>query len=304
MNDIAKDKATIVILAAGMGSRYGGLKQIDPIGPSGETVIDYSVFDAVRAGFDKVVFVIRRDFEHDFRNLFVRRFEQHMEVVCVLQDLADIPHGFATPPERSKPWGTGHAVWACRNAVAEPFAVINADDFYGRRTYELLADALAGHRAAETYTLVGFVLRNTLSRHGPVSRGICSVRDGLVEGIVERTGIEQRDGNIGYMDGEIWRGLPGDTTVSMNTWAFGTSLFDHIENAMTAFLRRTGPDALSELYLPVVVDDLIRRKRVQVQVVRSNETWLGVTYPQDKPHVAAGIQPLVMAGIYPSRLWE
>jgi UTP-glucose-1-phosphate uridylyltransferase len=295
---------TLVVLAAGIGSRYGGLKQIEPVGPGGAIVIDYSVYDAIQAGFNKVVCIIRRDIERDFRVAISSHFERHIWVECVFQERSDLPAGFAVPADRQKPWGTAHAVRACRNAVHEPFAAINADDFYGRRSFRALADFLRG-AAENQYAMVGFELRNTLSEHGSVARGICDVdSSGYLRGVVERTKIEKTDHGARALLGDgQWQALTGDELVSMNMWGFTPSLFPHLEREFAVFLKQSATDVTAEFFMPTVVDALIREGRAACRLLRTPEPWYGVTYPRDKPIVAAGVGRLVAAGVYPERLW-
>lgn len=297
---------TLVVLAAGIGSRYGGLKQIEAVGPSGEIVIEYSVFDALRAGFDRVVCVIRRDIEADFRSLVAARFERHVPVDYVFQDLADLPVGFSVPPDRRKPWGTAHATRACREVVQTPFAVINADDFYGRLSFESLGSFLCDVGARETrYSMVGFTLRKTLSEHGHVARGVCEVdAAGFLKRVIERTRIEEVDGLIAHVEPDGTRHpLTGDERVSMNMWGLTPALFPALEREFKAFLTRTAGDPKAEYYLPAVVDTLIGERAATARVLDTPESWFGVTYPQDKPVVVQGIRRLVDAGVYPAKLW-
>ncbi len=297
---------TLVVLAAGIGSRYGGLKQIEAVGPGGAIVIEYSVYDAIRSGFDRVVCVIRKDIEKDFRDIVSARFEKHVAVDYVFQDMADIPAGFTGLAERRKPWGTAHAVRACRNTVREPFAVINADDFYGRASYEALARHLNGRGAGDpSYCMVGFPLRNTLSEHGYVSRGVCAVdAAGFLRRVVERTRVEKTDGGARFQDPDgAWHALSGDATVSMNIWGLTPKVFGVIEREFGAFLRKHGADPKAEFFLPTVVDGMIEAGEATVRVLPTPAQWFGVTYPEDKALVSAGIHRLVGQGIYPATLW-
>lgn len=298
---------TLVVLAAGIGSRYGGLKQIEAVGPHGAIVIEYSVYDAIRAGFDRVVCVIRRDIEKDFRSLVASRFEQHIPVDYVFQELTgNLPDGFSLSTERKKPWGTAHAVLACADVVRAPFAVINADDFYGRRSFASLGRFLDGAAAGGSeYAMVGFTLRNTLSEHGHVARGICEVSaDGWLRSVVERTKIEQQAGGARYADGEAWHTLTGDEQVSMNMWGLTPTLFGHLRHEFGVFVQTRGADPKAECFLPSVVDGLIARGQAKVKVLRTPEHWFGVTYPQDKAVVVEGIGRLVEQGVYPASLWS
>lgn len=294
---------SLVILAAGIGSRYGGLKQIDPVGPHGEIVIDYSVYDALQAGCDEVVFVIRRDIETDFRERVGRSIERQVACRYVFQSLDDTPTGYKAPADRKKPWGTAHAIYTARTAVQRPFGVINADDFYGRSSYRHLAHLLATGDAT-TYGLVAFVLQNTLSDHGSVSRAICDVRQGFLASVVERTAIEKNGDAARYRDGDAWHPLTGREAASMNLWAFHPSFFDRLEASFTWFLGRQGDDPKAEFLIPTVTDELIRSGQARVRVALSQEAWLGVTYPEDKPAVQGGIRTLIDRGVYPAPLWS
>lgn len=296
---------TLVVMAAGMGSRYGGLKQIDPIGPNGEIVIDYSVFDALRAGFGRVVFIIRRDIEQAFREAVEPHFRGRVAVDYAFQALDDVPRGFSVPEGRQKPWGTGHAIRACRELVREPFAVINADDFYGRDAFQRLADALrANSPSAPNYVLVGYGLENTLSEHGSVSRGVCDVREGHLRRVTERTHIERKGADIvADVEGTLVP-LAANTVVSMNMWGFTPALFPQLEKAFVHFLQASGHQLKTEMYIPSVVDGLISGGEARVTVVPTSARWLGMTYPEDKPLVRAGIQALIKTGEYPAKLWS
>lgn len=301
-------QATLLVLAAGMGSRYGGLKQIDPMGPSGETVLDYSVFDAIRAGFERVVFIIREDFAEAFKAGVGRRFAERIQVDYAFQRLDDLPAGFSVPAGRSKPWGTAHAVRAARNSVKDPFAVINADDFYGRDSYERAAAFLkspAALNGMSHYAMVGYPLENTLSDHGDVNRGICE-RDaaGLLTQVEEYVTIEREaDGVVrgNALDGTR-RVIPEATPVSMNFWAFTPCFFQDLEDEFSAFLSARGLEEKSECYIPSVVDSLIRAGKADCRVLETTSQWFGVTYPDDKPHVVGSIQSLIESGEYPVAL--
>ncbi|MEI6514863.1 MAG: nucleotidyltransferase [bacterium] len=296
---------TLVVLAAGIGSRYGGLKQIEAVGPNGAIVIEYSVYDAIRAGFDRVVCVIRRDIEKDFRSIVASRFEKQIPVDYVFQDMDDLPSGFSVPADRKKPWGTGHAVLACRQVVKTPFAVINADDFYGRRSYEALGAFLKGVAPESgAYSMVGFTLRNTLSEHGHVARGVCEVdAKGLLTRVVERTNIEKTDAGARFAEGNGWRNLTGDEVVSMNMWGLTPSLFGALQGEFSLFLQKHATDPKAEFFLPTVVDGLVNSGKASVKVLSTPEHWFGVTYPQDKAVVVEGIRALVGQGVYPEKLW-
>lgn len=289
---------TLVVLAAGMGSRYGGLKQIDPVGPGGETVLDYAVFDALRAGFTRVVFVIRRDFEAIFREKIGGRYAGRANVDYVFQSLEALPAGFTPPAGREKPWGTGHAVWCAREAIKENFAVINADDFYGADSFVQLATVLRARATTSTeFAMVGFRLANTLSEHGTVARGVCSSDGtGALRSIVEQTGIAAAEVGAG-------RTYSGDEIVSMNCWGFTPALFSGLDAQFRAFLQARGMEPKSEFYLPAAVSAIIARGEAMVRVLPTESTWFGVTYREDKPRVQALIAELVRTLRYPEKLW-
>lgn len=287
---------TLVVLAAGMGSRYGGLKQIDPVGPGGETVLDYAVFDAVRAGFSRVLFVIRRDFEAVFRERVGERYAGRVTVDYVYQSTDMLPPGCTAPAAREKPWGTGHAVWCARGAISGNFAVINADDFYGADSFAQLGGFLAGARGVE-FAMVGFKLANTLSEHGTVARGVCSLdRMGSLTSVVEQTSIAPADVGPG-------RKYSGTEIVSMNCWGFTSRLFDGLDECFRGFLRGAGQNPKAEFYLPAAVNDLVARGAAVVKVLTTDSTWFGVTYREDKARVTAAIGELVQSGKYPAKLY-
>lgn len=301
-------KPTLLVLAAGMGSRYGGLKQMDPMGPSGETVLDYSVFDAIRAGFGKVVFIIREDFAEAFKSSVGSRFAGKIEVDYAFQKLDDLPEGFTIPEGRTKPWGTAHAVRAARHVTDGSFAVINADDFYGADAYQSIARWFAStveDPAINHYSMVGYPLRNTLSDHGAVNRGVCQTdAGGLLTDVEEVVDISRdADGVVRgtWLDGQR-REVSDTCPVSMNFWGFTRSFFDQVEEHFAAFLRERGGEQKSECYIPTVVDDFIRRGKADCRVLDTTSSWFGVTYPDDKPHVVASIAKLIEAGDYPSPL--
>ena len=304
----AMQKPTLLVLAAGMGSRYGGLKQLDGMGPNGEAVIDYSVFDAVRAGFGKVVFIIRKDFEAQFKEHIGSRFEGTIDVAYAFQEIDDLPAGFAVPEGREKPWGTGQAILSARAVTSEPFAAINADDFYGREAFEKLAEFLRPAEDVEGiqhYAMVGFRLKNTLSDFGSVSRGICeSDAHGMLRSVTEMTGIEKTPTGAEHKDedGSVTR-LTGEEVVSMNMWGFTAGLFARLEEKFVNFLQARGGEMKSEFYIPSVVDELIREGRADTRVLETESNWFGVTYQEDKPHVIGSIQALIDAGEYPASLW-
>jgi dTDP-glucose pyrophosphorylase len=300
-------KPTIVILAAGIGSRYGSLKQIDQVGPSGETIIDYSIYDALRAGFGKVIFVIRKSIEEEFKAALLRRWEKRADVDYVLQELEDIPVGFRVPANRLKPWGTSHAVLVAEPKVNRPFAVINADDFYGAGAFTVMADYLLNIRSDEnTYSLVGYDLTSTLSEHGSVARGVCQVdKAGKLGGIVERVHIEKTPRGIFYKDeqGQL-APLRGDETVSMNFWGFTPTFFCFARQAFENFLGENLKNPKAELYIPLVINNLVKNGQATVKVLETGEKWFGVTYREDKSRVMEELARLVARGVYPKKLWK
>ncbi|MEY4385725.1 MAG: hypothetical protein RLY20_1008 [Verrucomicrobiota bacterium] len=291
-------KPTLVLLAAGMGSRYGGLKQVDPVGPSGETLLDYSIYDALRAGFGKVVFIIRHDIEAQFREVVGNRFAGRVPVDYAFQELNDLPAGFKVPEGRTKPWGTTQAVISAENVVREPFAVLNADDFYGRESFKTIAQHLTS--GSQDLAMVGFQLRNTLSEHGTVARGICGVgADGYLTSVEEFTKIEKAAN--GAREGS--RNFTGDELVSMNFWGFQPTIFPELRACFTAFLQKAGNEQKSECYIPATVNDLMLAGKARVKMLSSRSPWFGVTYKEDKPRVVESIAKLVQAGEYPAKLW-
>jgi dTDP-glucose pyrophosphorylase len=301
-------KPTLLILAAGMGSRYGGLKQLDGMGPSGEVVMDYSVFDAIRAGFGKVVFVIRRDFEEQFRTQLGSRFEGHIQVEYAFQDLHDLPPGFTLPEGRTKPWGTAHAMLAAAGVVHEPCLMINADDFYGQDAFRIIAEDLIEPRINDGkshYSMAGFLLKNTLSEHGSVARGICTRDDkGMLASLTEMTKIfRTAEGAENRENPDAPVKLTGNEPVSMNFFGFTPDFFDALKSAFTAFLKEKGTSQTAECYVPSVVNDLIRDGKADVRVIETSGKWFGVTYPEDKAEVVGSIKALVDSGEYPSPLW-
>ena len=301
-------KPTLLILAAGMGSRYGGMKQTDSFGPSGETITDYSIYDAMQSGFGRVVFVISPRMEEDFRAHYMQKFPSGLKVDYVVQSIEDLPDGTSLPENRVKPWGTAHAVLMAKDTIKEPFAVINADDFYGRESYRIMYDFLS-RTAAEIpgqYCMVGFKLEKTVSLHGSVARGICNVNDhGFLTDIVERTKILVVDGSIIYEDEDgSHHPLKADETVSMNLFGFTPDFFQHVEDQFSLFLEENLNNPKAELFIPLVVDRLINKGVARMAVLQTPETWFGVTYQDDKPNVLKMIRSLVNNKTYPIKLWE
>ena len=303
-------KPVLVIMAAGMGSRYGGLKQIDPVDEQGHIIMDFSIFDAKRAGFEKVVFIIKKENEKDFREVIGKRMAKHTEVAYVFQDLHNLPEGFSVPEGRVKPWGTAHAVLSAIDEIDGPFAVINADDYYGRHAFQTIYDYLSTHEDDDKYryTMVGYELQNTVTDNGHVARGICQVSaDGKLEGIQERTRIEKREGKIAFTedDGETWTYVPGETLVSMNMWGFTRSILEEIQKGFPAFLEKGLAEnpMKCEYFLPTVVDNLEKAGRAEVSVLSSKDKWFGVTYKEDKPVVVEAIRKMKEDGLYPEKLW-
>lgn len=297
-------KPTLLILAAGMASRYGSLKQIAGFGPSGETIMDYSIYDAIRAGFGKVVFIIRKDFAGDFKEIFEPRLKGKIEIDYVYQEMDHFLNGFQIPAGRTKPWGTAHAVLCAQSAVQEPFAVINADDFYGRNAFEKAYQFLTESCNAQTYAIIGYQLANTLSDHGTVSRGVIQVSDkGELAGINERTKVARENGVIQYEEqGEKFE-LPEDTKVSMNFWCFDPGVFPVTEKMFHAFLETGINDPKSEFFIPIVADQYVKEGSGVIKVIPTSSQWFGVTYKEDAPVVKKSVDDLVASGEYPSNLW-
>ena len=290
---------TLLVMAAGMGSRYGGLKQLDAVGPSGETIIDFSVYDAIRAGYNKVVFIIREDFQKQFKEKISNKYKDKIEVEIVYQDLHDLPNSFSCPKDRSKPWGTGHAILAARNVISEPFAAINGDDFYGIESFKIISDHYSSVNSG--FAMAAFQLDKTLSDYGSVSRGICEQNLNQLVTVVETHGIKKSSaGNI-ECDRDI--SLLGNELVSMNMWGFMPSIFDHLEKMFNEFLDENISDLKSEFLIPSVVNDLIEKNIEKVQVLKTRSTWFGVTYIEDKPFVKNQIKELIQTGIYPEKLF-
>lgn len=298
-------KPTLIVLAAGMGSRYGKLKQMDGFGPNGETIIDYSIYDAIQAGFGKIVFIVREYFLEEFKNAMDPKFGDKIELVYVTQELSQIPAGIEVNPDREKPWGTAHAVWVAKDVVQEPFAVINADDFYGADSYKVLNTYLT-QDDTDNYAVVAYYLRNTLSDHGTVNRGVCySNEDNFLTKVVECTKIQrEEDGVARYPNDEGGKNqLEDDTLVSMNMWAFKPSYFEHIDSQFVDFLKTAGMELKSEFYIPSAVDKLINDGVLNVDVLDTDSSWFGVTYQEDKPIVMEKLNALIADGAYPERLY-
>jgi len=295
---------TLLVLAAGMGSRYGGLKQLDPVGPNDETIMDYSIFDAQHAGFGKVVFVIRKEIEETFKEKIGLRYEKRIPVEYVFQEMGKLIPGFSLPEGRTKPWGTTHAVLMAANVIHEPFGVINADDFYGASSYQLLARHLQS--GTTDYAMVGFVLRNTLSEFGAVARGVCHVTDdGYLKDIEELKSIERDASRIQSIDAEGKETvLSGGELVSMNMWGFTPQIFPQLYEQFQRFLKRYGNDPKAECYLPSSVNTLIQTEQARVKVLRSGDAWFGATYREDHPRVVESVGRLIEQGTYPRRLWQ
>ncbi len=307
-----KKEPILVILAAGMGSRYGGLKQIDPLGPNGEVVIDYSLFDAYEAGFRRVVFIIKKEIEEDFKEVIGNKIEKHFEVQYAFQNIEDLPEGFRNPEDRVKPWGTGHALLAAKHMIDAPFCVINADDFYGKEAYRIVYQELLNMQETDKetpeYLMIGYQLMKTLSKHGHVARGICDLNaQQHLTGIIERTKIIEKD-HLAFFteDEETWKQLPEDTTVSMNFWGFDVSVLDFMEERFPAFLEVAMQEnpLKAEYLLPNIIGELIKEKKIEVAVKTSHDQWYGVTYKDDKPQVQKAIQNMIDEGVYQSPLWE
>ena len=300
-------KPALVVMAAGMSSRYGSLKQIDPVGNHGQLIIDYSIYDAVRAGFERVVFIIKRENDEEFRAAIGDRLASHVKVDYAYQDLHDLPEGFTVPEGRVKPWGTTHAVLAARDILDGPFAVINADDYYGPEAFRLIYDYLAAHPEGDEYAMVSYLLGKTVSEHGAVTRGICRTSgDGYLQAIVEQTGIE-KDGEGGRFttDGKTYTQLSGSTVVSMNFWGFTRGFLDHAKRMFPQFLAQTmqGDTMKGEFYLPSAIGQLLAENAASVKVLKSTDQWFGVTFREDKPMVVEAVARLTAQGLYPDDLW-
>lgn len=301
----------LVIMAAGMGSRYGGLKQIDPVDNQGHIIIDFSIYDAVRAGFKKVVFIIKKEIEQDFKEVIGRNIANQVEVEFIYQKIDNLPEGYSMPEGRIKPWGTGHAVLSCLGTIDGPFAVINADDYYGKEAFQMIYDYLVNAKDDEKYryTMVGYILENTLTDHGFVARGVCETgQDGYLLGIKERTRIEKRADGTAYTedDGQTWITIPQGSTVSMNMWGFTESILAELKLRFSAFLNEnlSKNPLKAEYFLPNVVGDLIKDEKATVKVLKTHDKWYGVTYKEDKEVVTNAIQQLKDQGDYPEYLWK
>ena len=306
-----RKKPALVVMAAGMGSRYGGLKQIDPVDEYGNIIMDFSIFDAKEAGFEKVVFIIKKAIEKEFKENVGKRMERRVQVEYVYQELDKVPEGFEVPEERVKPWGTGHAILCCKDVVNEPFAVINADDYYGKQAFQEIYNQLTSQGDDERYqyAMVGYELVNTMTDHGHVARGVCATDDqGRLVDIHERTRIEKRGDHGAYTedDGATWVTLPGDTVVSMNLWGFTPSILEELDRRFASFLDREVPSnpLKCEYFLPFVVDELLKEDKAEVTVLESRDRWYGVTYKEDKETVVNAVRQLKDKGLYPEKLWE
>ena len=297
-------KPSLIVLAAGMGSRYGGNKQLDEVGLSGETIIDYSIYDAIRAGFGKIVFIIRRDIEDQIKERFIDKLKGKIEVDYVFQEITNLPEGSKVNSERSKPWGTGHAIMVAKNKIKEPFGVINADDFYGTESFKVLYDFLTSDEKTTNYCIVGYKMKNTLSNHGSVNRGVCKVnKDGFLVDIVETREIEKLpDGaQAPGADGKMIK-FTGDEIVSMNLWGFKQSCFDFLEQEFKSFINEKGMDLKSEFDIPTSVNKFVKTEEITIKILMSNEQWFGVTYKEDKPFVVERIKNMIEKSIYPSKI--
>ena len=299
-------KPTLLVLAAGMGTRYGGNKQLDEVGPSGETIIDYSIYDAIRAGFGRIVFVIRRDIEEQVKERFVDRLQGKIDIDYVFQEITNLPEGVTVAPDRSKPWGTSHAILVTKDKIKEPFGVINADDYYGVESFKILRDFLVNDKNPNNYCIVGYKLGNTLSEHGHVNRGVCKAgEDGFLSDIVETRQIEKtKEGAVAPgPDGQPLY-FTGNEIVSMNLWGFKPSCYDFLGKEFRNFINKYGMDLKSELDIPTSVDKFVKNGEITIQILMSNERWFGVTYREDKPFVVDSIKKMIRKGIYPARIYS
>jgi UTP-glucose-1-phosphate uridylyltransferase len=298
-------KPTLLILAAGMGSRFGGLKQVEPVGPNGEAIIDYSIYDAIKAGFGKVVFVVRESFADAFKDKFDPKLKGKVEVEYVYQELENLPEGFSVPDGREKPWGTAHAILVAKNVIKEPFCALNADDFYGYNAYRVMAEFLTQSVNPTEYSMVGYKLKHTLSEYGSVSRGICKVDENdFLQKIVETTKILKKEDKVISVEPDgSEKELTGEESASMNIWGFTSSVFPVLEEKFIEFLEKKGSELKSEIYIPSVVFEMIRDKKATVKVLKADSPWFGVTYKEDKPRVVARLKKLIEAGDYPEKLF-
>jgi UTP-glucose-1-phosphate uridylyltransferase len=296
---------TLLILAAGMGSRYGGLKQLDEVGPHGEAIIDYSLYDAIRAGFGKVVFIIRKDFELQFKERFEPKLKGRIDFDFAYQSLDKIPEGIILNPVREKPWGTAHAVWMAEKVIAEPMAVINADDFYGREAYQVMAGFLDSSKDPYEYAMIGYNVSNTLSEHGSVSRGVCMMDEkGYLTSVVERTKIQQDPDGIFFYETDGRFHLDENTPVSMNFWGMKPTVFDLLKDGFSQFLREKGNELKSEYFIPLLINANVQNGKISTKVLSCNSPWFGITYREDKPLAQQLIRNLIDRKVYPDHLWE
>ncbi len=297
-------KPTLFVLAAGMGSRYGGLKQLDGLGPHGETIMDYSIYDAIRSGFGKVVFVIRHDFEADFRSKILSKYENHIPTEVVFQSINDLPEGYTCPEGRTKPWGTNHALLMGRNVINEPFAIINADDFYGQDSFRVMAEQLSKATGENEYCMVGFRIGNTMSKSGTVARGICETKDGYLTGVVERTAIGYKGEAICFTDENgVEQTLAPETPVSMNLWGFTPDYFKYSEEYFKRFLDTNKDNLKAEFYVPLLINELVTSGKARVKVLDTTSKWFGVTYAADRPAVVEKFAELHASGEYPEKMF-
>lgn len=298
-------KPTLLVLAAGMGSRYGGIKQMDSFGPNGETIIDYSIFDAITSGFGKVVFIVRESFAEDFKDLFEPKLRGKIKTEYVMQEMDSYTEGYQIPEDRLKPWGTAHAVLCAKEVIHEPFAVINADDFYGRDAFEKAVKFLNDDVSPKEYCIIGYKLVNTISENGTVSRGVCEVDyEGNLLNIVERTKIFPEDGKIYYIEDALKVPLPADTVVSMNFWCFDPSAFDFIQKQFFKFLQENATNMKAEFFIPIIGDAFIHEGKGKIKVISTDAQWFGVTYKEDAPQVREDLQQLISEGEYPEHLFS
>ena len=298
-------KPTLLVLAAGMGTRYGGNKQLDEVGPFGETIIDYSIYDAIRAGFGKIVFVIRRDIEDQVKERFVNRLKGKIEVDYVFQEITNLPKGAKVSPERQKPWGTSHAILVTAQKIKEPFGVINADDYYGVESFKILHDFLVNDKDPNCYCIVGYKMGNTLSEHGHVNRGVCGVGpNGLLKNIVETRQIEKTSGGAKAPGaGGTTLQFTGNEVVSMNLWGFKPSCYSFLNDEFIKFIDKSGMDHKAELDIPTSIDKFVKNGEIKIKILMSNERWFGVTYREDKPFVVESINSMIKRGVYPSKIY-